>query len=122
MQMDRREFLKKSAFFALFASALKPVSWLAEAWAANFKSPPPAGKNIADPAKGQAKNMKYVHFHAEYAGPKKDQFVKSKSDCANCTQFKPDKAGEAWGKCAMVANAYVYQEGLCQMWIKKPGT
>ena len=121
MKMDRREFVKNTAIFVMFTWILNPFKWLGAAFAANFKSPPPAGKTIADPTKGQSKNMKYVNFSAEYAGPKKDVFVKAKANCLNCNYFKPDKAGDAWGKCAMIANAYAYQDGLCQMWMKKPG-
>ena len=119
--MNRKEFLKGTSVFALFAVALSPFRWMGTAFAANFKKPAPAGKNIADPAKGMAKNMKYVNFAAEYAGPKKEQFQKQNAKCSNCSQFKPKAGEKEWGPCAILASAYVYEDGLCQMYLKKPG-
>lgn len=91
------------------------------AWAAGkFRSPAPA--NVADASKpGPAAVQKYSHFASDYKGLRKPNYTAS-SNCKNCNFFKPDKAGDAWGKCAMVGSKYVYEDGLCQIWSKKPGT
>ena len=123
MKMDRREFVKNTALLAVLGWVLSPFRWMGSAYAGTFKTPAPAGKNVADPSKGQAKNMHYVNFSSEFdkKAPNYAKISGAKGNCTNCNYFKPDKAGDAWGKCAMVANAYVYQEGVCQMWMKKPG-
>jgi hypothetical protein len=120
MKPSRREFLTTSFWAAIFAFFLNRVSWAADAVAGKFRSPPPA--NAADPTKpGPAMAQKYTHFAAQYAGPKKPTFT-AESKCHTCNFFKPDKPSDAWGKCAMVGSKYVYEEGLCQAWSKKPGT
>ncbi len=120
MKVDRREFVKNAAIFAIFGWIVSPFKSLGTAFAANFRQPAPAGKKIADPTKGQAKNMKYVHHTADYpaTAPNSAKW-KGKENCKGCNHFKPDAKGDAWGKCSMVANNYVYEDGMCQMWMKK---
>ncbi len=115
MKLNRREFIASSFFGVVAATLIGKAAWMGQALAASFRAPAP--KDAADPTKpGPAKAMKYVHHVAEYKGPPK----KAGAKCLNCLQFKPAKAGEPWGKCAMVGNKQVYEDGMCQVWAANP--
>lgn len=113
MSMNRREFLKNSLLFTGAALVASRGQLVSEALAC---SNPPA--DVATPEMPAVKAQKYAAAAADYNGPKKGKFP-PKSTCLNCSFFKPAKTGDAWGKCAMVGNKSVCQDGLCNVWMKK---
>ena len=115
MSMNRRDFLKNSMFFSGAALVLTRGKWVSEALAC--ENPP---TDAVDPNAGAAKTQKYAAKAADFKGVRKPTFTKD-AHCANCNFFKPAKAGDAWGKCAMVGNKAVCKDGLCNMWTKKAG-
>jgi len=61
-----------------------------------------------------------VHNAAEYSGPKRPAIVAG-ANCANCLQYRLNKTVSAhWAPCTVLAQAFVYQDGLCQLYMKNP--
>jgi len=119
MSTNRRDFLKHAAWGLIGAAWIAQTSWVTKAFAAAFRTPAPA--DVAEPGKaGPALLQKYAHFASEFTGKRKPNFP-ANANCKNCSLFRTDKAGDAWGRCAMIGNKRVYEEGLCQAWLKKAG-
>lgn len=120
--MNRREFFGALGA-ALTGLTLIPILKVSTAFAnayAALKSPPPAGKRAADPTTGSGKTQSYVFVAKDYKGPKRPA-INPASKCGNCTHYKPAKdVPGPWAPCAVLAQAWVYEEGLCALYMKNP--
>lgn len=123
-QVGRREFLGMGAVgiglwgsaTSLLSSSIVQVAH-ADKWA-GFKSPPPAGKKIAEEGQGIAKAQAYAHFAKNYKGTKTAKMA-ADSNCLNCNFYKPQGDIKNWGACTMLGNSWVYEEGMCKVYQKK---
>jgi len=124
--INRKDFFKLmgvAAAGAVFVKAFGVASLIPSALADAYKglkSPPPAGKKIADPLTGAGKTQSYVYLAKNYAGPKRPA-IKADSNCTNCMHYKPNKTvSEHWAPCAVLAQSFVYSEGMCALYMKNP--
>ena len=119
-EFSRREVFKMG-LVAVGTALLTKVVSVPLAFAANAKKPPtqpPAGKKVADPLSGAGKTQGYKHFASEY--PKKKPNWPANANCANCIHNKADPSSSDWAPCAVLAQSWVYKEGLCNLYMKNP--
>lgn len=118
-QMNRREFVKRSAVAACVATSLALTS----------KEVKAEVTNAVDENDPMAKALGYKHDAASVdtaTYPKRAGAEGAKQFCSNCMLFAQGglkvagKDGE-WGKCTVIASGLVSAKGWCNSWVLKPG-
>ena len=126
-QPSRRAFLKNAAlavaslpFAGIFTSRAVRASE-AKGKDAPKEIPLPAGETEASATDPLVGALGYVH-HAKDADPKRFPQRQKKEAanqfCKNCSFYNEKATG--WGKCTMIQNGLVYNDGWCGSWQKKP--